>query len=338
MGIKDFFLSRSGSYQYYKDYHDNNKSNDDELKKIKKDIRKLKKQVKQQDKLLDSHYKYFNSLYLDYELTPRKLLKDTQDLSVELLKFIDKICIENDLKWWLDYGTLLGAVRHFSFIPWDDDTDIAMMRKDYIKLNEILPDIVENYDLGEFIKLYYVPRKYKDKTINSFLQVFVVQNIMDGSQQALAGVDVFPYDYITDFNLDNLDEDYQNARKKFYRALSEDKSDALDIYYDALNLDLNPADNIISGVEGVRGPVNMYDVNVLDAGEIFPLKEMEFAGEKFYAPHNHDYYLRDIYGDYMNIPKNIHHHARIDRFRYNQNNDELYDKCLNKLKSVNERI
>lgn len=43
----------------------------------------------------------------------------------EMLKFIDRLCAENNIMYWLDYGTLLGAVRHGDFIPRDDDTDIC---------------------------------------------------------------------------------------------------------------------------------------------------------------------------------------------------------------------
>ncbi len=55
----------------------------------------------------------------------------------EILDVIDKICQSNDLRYSLFAGTLLGAVRHRGFIPWDDDVDIVMPREDYEKLIEI---------------------------------------------------------------------------------------------------------------------------------------------------------------------------------------------------------
>ena len=61
-------------------------------------------------------------------------VKKLQGVLLEMLTVIDKVCDENGLKYYLIYGTLLGALRHGGFIPWDDDADIVMPREDYEKL------------------------------------------------------------------------------------------------------------------------------------------------------------------------------------------------------------
>ena len=75
-------------------------------------------------------------------------LRKAQYRMLEVLKYLDKICTENHLNYWLDGGTLLGAKRHDGFIPWDDDTDVVMPREDLIKLRKYLKNHKnENYIL-----------------------------------------------------------------------------------------------------------------------------------------------------------------------------------------------
>ena len=64
-------------------------------------------------------------------------LRELQLRLLELLKFFDGVCRAHNLKYWLSYGTCLGAIRHEGFIPWDDDIDVEMPRADYIKLQRI---------------------------------------------------------------------------------------------------------------------------------------------------------------------------------------------------------
>ncbi|MBO4311210.1 MAG: LicD family protein, partial [Lachnospiraceae bacterium] len=65
------------------------------------------------------------------------MMKRAWAAQLEVLDILDKLFRENDLKYFIAYGTLIGAVRHKGFIPWDDDMDIWMPRKDYEKLREM---------------------------------------------------------------------------------------------------------------------------------------------------------------------------------------------------------
>lgn len=67
-------------------------------------------------------------------------LRETQLAALEILKQIDEICREEGLRYWLMYGSLIGAVRHNGFVPWDDDLDIGMPRDDYRHLITLLQE------------------------------------------------------------------------------------------------------------------------------------------------------------------------------------------------------
>ena len=58
------------------------------------------------------------------------MLRKAQLRMVDILVAIDKVCRDNGINYWIDYGTLLGAVRHKGFIPWDDDIDICVLTED----------------------------------------------------------------------------------------------------------------------------------------------------------------------------------------------------------------
>ena len=60
--------------------------------------------------------------------------KEVKQIELDILEYVHNFCEENGLKYIMNYGTLIGAVRHKGFIPWDDDIDISMPRADYEKL------------------------------------------------------------------------------------------------------------------------------------------------------------------------------------------------------------
>ena len=77
--------------------------------------------------------KYYCELMENIPLT----LRERQLEYLRILKELDRFCTENELIYYMGCGTLIGAVRHKGFIPWDDDLDVFMPRPDFIRFNEI---------------------------------------------------------------------------------------------------------------------------------------------------------------------------------------------------------
>ena len=85
----------------------------------------------------------------NYKEYNKKTLKHLQKVELMILKDFIKICDENNLNYFLYGGTLLGAIRHKGFIPWDDDLDVIMFRKDYEKFLKIMEnnEINDKYEI-----------------------------------------------------------------------------------------------------------------------------------------------------------------------------------------------
>ena len=78
---------------------------------------------------LTDHCKLVNNGEIDYYVIDR--MDEVKAEMLRLLKIVDNICRNKGIKYWIDGGTLIGAVRHKGFIPWDDDIDISLLKPDY---------------------------------------------------------------------------------------------------------------------------------------------------------------------------------------------------------------
>ena len=123
----------------------------------------------------------------------RDILRRVQLEQLDILKEIHRICVKYNIKYFLDSGTLIGAVRHNGFIPWDDDIDIGMLRSEYKKFEKIVPKA-----LGE----EFVWQSWKND--NDYALPFgkvrkrntvYIEEKSGSLEQCGFYVDVFPYDY-----------------------------------------------------------------------------------------------------------------------------------------------
>lgn len=123
-------------------------------------------------------------------------LRRLQLTELEILDAIAALCEKNNIKWFLDSGSALGAVRHQGFIPWDDDIDIGMPRQDYDRFLDIAPrELAPDYYLctPDTTDHYSVTFAKVCKTGTKF---FTEESIDAGFEPGIF-VDVFPYDHIS---------------------------------------------------------------------------------------------------------------------------------------------
>lgn len=288
---------------------------------------------------LDAHNFLFNTLFIDFKQEPRNSMKDLKLVCVELLKFVSNVCKKYGLEWWMDYGNLLGTIRHEDFIPWDDDVDIGMMRNDYNKLNAVIENEIKEHGLEDVITLVYKQRKIDDKFVGTFLQILIFHKFPNGKSVLFAGVDVFPYDYLNKFeDFASLSDLHHEVRLSFYRNLSNNipYEECLEKCYEDLDCSFNKSKFIIPSVESGAGITNVWPFFVAETDKIFPLKLRKFGNTMFPCPNDSNTYLKSIYGDYMKLPKSIHEHGRVEHFRYVQDAHEILMNYVKIFKKVND--
>lgn len=246
-------------------------------------------------------------------------LRDAQLVMLDILKEVHRVCEENDIKYFIVDGTLLGAVRHGGFIPWDDDLDIAMSRVDYEKFRDIAKDklnkeyFLQTVDTDENYKLYHIPMKVRRN--NTRLEEFGED---DEKYHMGIYIDIFPYDPMP-----------KSRIKKFlYKDLT---CFILKCKYDAGRMKSINAKYFIRKLLNIMTAPITYKViykfvkkhykwGIEDSndyynygGELiwnkdfnkedfFPVKLIEFEGEQFYGPNRPHSVLEKIYGDYMKLP------------------------------------
>lgn len=130
-------------------------------------------------------------------------VKDVHAVLLQMLKDIDKICRDNNIPYFLNGGSALGAYRHQGFIPWDDDADIAMMKDDYYKFIEVLE---KDLDKEKYVFHCYE----KDKRYNPLIPAMKIRKkgtyvketntLLENRITECDGIfiDVFVYDYCSD--------------------------------------------------------------------------------------------------------------------------------------------
>ena len=237
------------------------------------------------------------------------MLRRQQIRMLEILLEVDKICKKHDIKYWLSSGTLIGAMRHDGFIPWDDDLDIEMMRSDYLRLMEVLPSelpewlALQNDETDPYYFFYYAKvrdRRSRMLEHNNYDRMWQEQGIY---------IDIFPMEQHPIW-LHKLTEKSVGHMYKIWRTSTDDTKSIKSVrrIFDFNNTVFFPflrfftlhsslfTSKVITSGMGIPFHNRRY------ASEIFPLTTHVFEGHQLPVPHDADAHLRHLYGDYMKLP------------------------------------
>ena len=123
---------------------------------------------------------------------------ELKEIQIGILDYVDNYCKNHDIKYWLDFGSLIGAVRHHGYIPWDDDIDIGMMRKDFDLFLENFGKNNDRYKLICFENDRSTPWTF-GKIIDTRTKL-IEKDMRDGFSFFI-NIDVFIYDNAPDDDL-----------------------------------------------------------------------------------------------------------------------------------------
>ena len=255
-------------------------------------------------------------------------VEQLKKIQLEILEYVADYCEKHNIHYWLDCGTLLGAVRHKGYIPWDDDIDIGMLRDDYDRFTKnFYLDSIQRFQVHciENDPDFFLPHaKVYDTTT-------VLYEPDETGYKLCVNIDVFVYD--------NAPDNDELVRKMF------DKRDALRKRYSIQHkrsvpngnaavrclkyiyrflYSLLPTARIEQMVDNSKqyantktkrvGNFTSYSRTVCDRSVFDKYTTVEFEGKLFKAPQGYDAWLHSFYGDYMQLPppeKRVSHHSFI---------------------------
>lgn len=304
----------------------------------------------------DESSSYLNFILKSTDIKTTGLLRDEQLLLCEVLKFIDNVCRKHDLDYILAYGTLLGAVRHKGFIPWDDDVDIIMMRKDYKKLIEVLPNEMKNFD---FLKDNFGLTLLKNFNENAFddLTDIYSQTYVDyfyshdldykgpflqiACLNPFAKIDIFPFDFVKDEFIDEYNKKYLTQKyifEKAYKKADFEYESEFNSIAEKIGISTDETNYIGEGIDATK----WEDIGAFKKDVVYPIHEITFENYSFKCPNNIPKMLELWYGEsYMGLPPSIEIPGFVEYNKFLVNNDEeklkdSFKNAIDNLKSINE--
>lgn len=250
------------------------------------------------------------------------VMRQVQVNLLDILVEFDRVCRKNGIEYWLDSGTLIGAMRHGGFIPWDDDVDVCILRKDYRRLLRCLEkDLKPPFRLFDYRKcstadaVNHVPIS---RVVN---ESFLVsrRNAADGNcLYEPAWIDILPLENGNLFVKRLIEKTYGKLlRRKVFLIRDGKLRHLVSAILEPVSLPVCQLMRWMSRIFFKSVYIHDYGIDfksVRMKNDIFPLKECEFEGKMFFCPNDSDSYLTRIYGDWKKIPdeaNRVQHNFKI---------------------------
>lgn len=253
-----------------------------------------------------------------YQITPEEF-QQLHELQLEMLIELDRICRKYQIKYSLDGGTLLGAIRHKGFIPWDDDIDVIMLREEYIKFKAAC---IEDMNTEKFFLQDYTTDKYyrwgyaKIRRNNTefirlgqerskhhqgiFIDLFVVDNVPD--KKMTRSIHHFLCFLVRKSLYSEVGSysDRSKVKRIFYKIVAKIPRDFIFKVRNTLAEQCNKKRTELISHYTLEYPKRCwYGLPRVCFDEMI---EVDFEGRKFLGFKEYDLYLTSYYGDYMTLP------------------------------------
>lgn len=260
-----------------------------------------------------------------YNMKKELSIRRIQKISLEILKIIADICEKKGFKYFLVYGTLIGAIRHKGFIPWDDDVDIMMPRDDY---DALLHYLINNYNEKSYLKVFN-PDTCKDYPY-MITRICDIRYYIKVKNEKFCGmgafIDIYPFDGLGNDKKEALKYGLKGDMLSSLCFLSTREKNPITVEKKLLKKIIKTPLFYFSKLIGknffqkrLSSLVKKFEYDQsnyvgcvvwLSGGEkdIFPRKWFDeylvvpFEKYKFRIPKDYDLFLKHIYGEYMKLP------------------------------------
>ena len=255
-------------------------------------------------------------------------INELKQIQLYIMDFIHDICEKNEIKYWLEFGSLIGAVRHKGYIPWDDDIDIGMLREDYIKFCTVCKDpdnryVLHNVDNDNHYNFLF-GKVYDTRTVEK-----------DGNamEETCVNVDIFVFD---DIPGDKIQQKKMFNKRDYYRKLNNiqtkdfHKKNIIKTMVAAILkgiLNIWPKNYFLkkfqtkmmknNGKEIYAANLCGYSRYIFEKADVEKTLLVPFEDRKYRIPEGYDRMLTTCFGNYMKLPpedKRVPAHKDIEVF------------------------